>query len=190
MKLVPRLIDVTLLPSVQTSCSSRDKASFEAQPRADANIKMKLFLPIFVACVAVAAAAPREKRIVLGDFAAEAAKILVCEGKGTEEACEACCHSTDWLFSVEESGCVTACQILPNAADYLTTYKPANLINGDAQRLAWSVRDWELGNLGISANVRLRTIASYNILIWCSSLILHRLVSKDVKRWLGLFDST
>ncbi|GFR97661.1 hypothetical protein ElyMa_000998200 [Elysia marginata] len=93
---------------------------------------MKIAFVLLAVCVAYAASAPRDKRALLVNFAEEAGKILICEGKKTEEDCMKCCHETTWLISAEESACTVACNILPNAASWSTTYPPANLLNPDA----------------------------------------------------------
>merc|ERR1711879_77245 len=63
---------------------------------------------------------PREKTH-LDDLAGETGKILVCQGKITEEACKECCGQTVWYVSAEQTACELACNILPNIADYAST---------------------------------------------------------------------
>merc|ERR1712243_96326 len=82
--------------------------------------KMKLVLLLVSACVVYAMAAP-QKRLIIDDLANEASKILMCEGKLTEEACKKCCDEQTWYVSAEASACKAACNILPDAADYITT---------------------------------------------------------------------
>merc|ERR1711879_795759 len=71
-------------------------------------------------CIVCATAAP-EKRLILDDLAGETGKILVCQGKITEEACKECCGQTVWYVSAEQTACELACNILPNIADYAST---------------------------------------------------------------------
>merc|ERR1712168_1152911 len=87
-------------------------------------IKMKVFVALLAICVAYAAAAP-QKRLLLDDLAGETAKILVCEGKLTEEACKQCCKDTTWYVSAEEAACELACNILPDHSQfYSSTMRP------------------------------------------------------------------
>merc|ERR1712002_586280 len=80
-------------------------------------MKVAILLSLLVVCVV---AAP-QKRVILGDVADEAAKILKCQGMVYEEACKQCCSDTKFLISGEQAGCQAVCNLLPDRADYDAT---------------------------------------------------------------------